>query len=71
MRRNASRQRCIHKLNPSELVPGDILVLPRTSFIMPCDALLLSGHCIVNESSLTGIILFINLNQYYSALHSR
>ncbi|XKL68889.1 hypothetical protein PGB90_006658 [Kerria lacca] len=38
----------------SDLVPGDIIVIPRTGFIVPCDAVLLFGHCIVNESMLTG-----------------
>ncbi|UYV64215.1 ATP13A3 [Cordylochernes scorpioides] len=41
---------------PSEhLVPGDIIVLPRRGgCIMQCDAVLISGNCIVNESMLTG-----------------
>ncbi|XP_015912736.2 polyamine-transporting ATPase 13A3 [Parasteatoda tepidariorum] len=37
-----------------ELVPGDVIVLPETQFIMVCDAVLLSGNCVVNESMLTG-----------------
>ena len=36
-----------------ELVPGDIIVVPNNN-LMPCDAILLSGTCIVNESMLTG-----------------
>ncbi|KAG8195088.1 hypothetical protein JTE90_029667 [Oedothorax gibbosus] len=42
---------------PSEdLVPGDVFLLPRTQtqFVMVCDAVLLSGNCVVNESMLTG-----------------
>lgn len=39
----------------NNLVPGDVIVIPRTGFIVPCDAVLLSGHCIVNESMLTGL----------------
>ena len=35
------------------LVPGDVIVVPNNN-IMPCDAILLSGTCIVNESMLTG-----------------
>ncbi|KAM4771313.1 putative cation-transporting ATPase 13A4 [Rhinophrynus dorsalis] len=35
------------------LAPGDILVIKRNT-ILPCDALLISGGCIVNESMLTG-----------------
>ncbi|CAL1273351.1 unnamed protein product [Larinioides sclopetarius] len=40
---------------PSEdLVPGDVILLPQSQFIMVCDAVLLSGDCVVNESMLTG-----------------
>lgn len=51
----------------SDLVPGDIIVIPRTGFIVPCDAVLLFGHCIVNESMLTGylITLISFLNYVY------
>ncbi|XP_064194424.1 polyamine-transporting ATPase 13A3-like isoform X5 [Anguilla rostrata] len=38
----------------TDLVPGDILVIPTNGIIMPCDAVLISGTCIVNESMLTG-----------------
>ncbi|XP_061097900.1 polyamine-transporting ATPase 13A3-like isoform X1 [Conger conger] len=38
----------------TDLVPGDVLVIPTNGTIMPCDALLISGTCIVNESMLTG-----------------
>ncbi|XP_017780641.1 PREDICTED: probable cation-transporting ATPase 13A3 [Nicrophorus vespilloides] len=36
------------------LVPGDILEIPQHGCIMQCDALLLTGNCILNESMLTG-----------------
>lgn len=36
------------------LVPGDILELPPNGCVMQCDAVLLTGTCIVNESMLTG-----------------
>ncbi|XP_050414163.1 polyamine-transporting ATPase 13A3 isoform X2 [Patella vulgata] len=40
---------------PSEdLVPGDIIEIPRHGCMMQCDTVLLSGNCIVNESMLTG-----------------
>lgn len=40
---------------PSEhLVPGDLLVIPPQGCMMQCDAVLLKGNCIVNESMLTG-----------------
>uniref|UniRef100_A0A7N8Y9K0 Polyamine-transporting ATPase 13A3 n=1 Tax=Mastacembelus armatus TaxID=205130 RepID=A0A7N8Y9K0_9TELE len=38
----------------TELVPGDVIIIPANGMIMPCDAVLISGTCIVNESMLTG-----------------
>ncbi|XP_028977460.2 probable cation-transporting ATPase 13A3 isoform X2 [Esox lucius] len=38
----------------TDLVPGDVVVIPSNGTIMPCDAVLISGTCIVNESMLTG-----------------
>jgi len=47
----------IHKdltlIDSSELVPGDVVEVPN-NMLLPCDLILLSGTCIVNESSLTG-----------------
>lgn len=40
-------------LHSSELVPGDIIEIPEGK-VMPCDAILLSGLCVMNESMLTG-----------------
>lgn len=37
-----------------DLVPGDCLVLPQEGLLLPCDAVLLAGECLVNESMLTG-----------------
>ncbi|XP_060532708.1 polyamine-transporting ATPase 13A3 isoform X2 [Cylas formicarius] len=36
------------------LVPGDIMEIPSHGCIMHCDAILLTGNCILNESMLTG-----------------
>ncbi|XP_058065557.1 polyamine-transporting ATPase 13A3 [Anopheles bellator] len=36
------------------LVPGDVLEIPATGCTMHCDAVLLSGNCILDESMLTG-----------------
>ncbi|XP_070508249.1 polyamine-transporting ATPase 13A3 isoform X2 [Chironomus tepperi] len=36
------------------LVPGDILKIPSSGCTMQCDAVLLSGNCILDESMLTG-----------------
>lgn len=40
-------------------MPGDIIVVPRTGFEVPCDIALLCGTCVVNESMLTGNYTFI------------
>ncbi|KFV54261.1 putative cation-transporting ATPase 13A2, partial [Gavia stellata] len=36
------------------LVPGDCISLPADGMLVPCDAVLLTGECMVNESMLTG-----------------
>ncbi|KAM8850920.1 polyamine-transporting ATPase 13A3-like isoform 4-T4 [Spinachia spinachia] len=38
----------------TDLVPGDVVIIPANGMIMPCDAVLTHGTCIVNESMLTG-----------------
>ena len=47
----------VMKVPSEELVVGDILVLPSHGTTMHCDAVLLTGTCLVNESNLTGIYL--------------
>ncbi|XP_035032417.1 polyamine-transporting ATPase 13A3 isoform X1 [Hippoglossus stenolepis] len=44
----------IEEILSTDLVPGDVMVIPSNGTIMPCDAVLISGTCIVNESMLTG-----------------
>nr|XP_056706230.1 polyamine-transporting ATPase 13A3 [Euleptes europaea] len=44
----------IEEILSTDLVPGDVIVIPLNGMIMPCDAVLVSGTCIVNESMLTG-----------------
>ncbi|KAK0175752.1 hypothetical protein PV327_009479 [Microctonus hyperodae] len=44
----------IESVPAERLVPGDILVIPPHGCLMPCDAVLLTGNCILNESMLTG-----------------
>lgn len=41
-------------ISTTDLVPGDIVVIPRFGFEVPCDIALLCGTCVVNESMLTG-----------------
>ncbi|XP_056009039.1 polyamine-transporting ATPase 13A3-like isoform X2 [Ostrea edulis] len=41
-------------IHSDDLVPGDIIEIPRRGCNMQCDAVLLTGNCIVNESMLTG-----------------
>ncbi|XP_068890939.1 polyamine-transporting ATPase 13A2 isoform X2 [Aphelocoma coerulescens] len=42
-------------LSSAELVPGDCIRLPADgALLLPCDAALLTGECMVNESLLTG-----------------
>jgi cation-transporting ATPase 13A3/4/5 len=40
-------------MNSLELVPGDIIEI-EDNMTMPCDAILLNGQTIINESMLTG-----------------
>ena len=41
------------KIDSLDLVPGDVIKIPQQT-ILPCDLILISGTCIVNESMLTG-----------------
>lgn len=44
------------ELQTDELVPGDVVEIARTKdeHAVPCDLVLLSGNCIVNEAMLSG-----------------
>ncbi|OWA51300.1 putative cation-transporting ATPase 13A3 [Hypsibius exemplaris] len=44
----------VETVEGSSLVPGDIVIIPPHGCTMVCDAALIAGNCIVNESSLTG-----------------
>ncbi|CAI2356256.1 unnamed protein product [Caenorhabditis sp. 36 PRJEB53466] len=41
-------------IDASQIVPGDIIILPSHNFVLPCDCLLMNGTVIVNEAMLTG-----------------
>lgn len=41
-------------VSSKDLVPGDVLLIPREGCVLPCDAVLTGGSCLVNEGLLTG-----------------
>uniref|UniRef100_A0A672Y2Z0 P-type ATPase A domain-containing protein n=1 Tax=Sphaeramia orbicularis TaxID=375764 RepID=A0A672Y2Z0_9TELE len=47
----SGEEQCVSSL---DLVPGDCLIIPQEGLLLPCDAALLGGECLVNESMLTG-----------------
>ncbi|XP_034027851.1 cation-transporting ATPase 13A2 isoform X2 [Thalassophryne amazonica] len=49
--RRVSGEQCVSSL---DLVPGDCLIIPQEGLLLPCDATLLAGECLINESMLTG-----------------
>ncbi|XP_033642678.1 probable cation-transporting ATPase 13A3 isoform X2 [Asterias rubens] len=51
---NRGGQRGVEEVCVTDLVPGDLVELPTRGCMMSCDAVLISGSCIVNESMLTG-----------------
>ncbi|XP_054838971.1 probable cation-transporting ATPase 13A4 isoform X2 [Eublepharis macularius] len=48
------RQAGVQEMESRHLVPGDLLALAGGRAMLPCDAILVSGVCIVNEGMLTG-----------------
>ena len=50
----ANQQRMSEEIKSTELVPGDVIEIPANGCLMACDAVLVTGTCIVNESMLTG-----------------
>ncbi|KAL8188329.1 UNVERIFIED_CONTAM: hypothetical protein K2H54_065675, partial [Gekko kuhli] len=44
----------VQTVESRHLVPGDLLVLEGGRLMLPCDAILIGGVCIVNEGMLTG-----------------
>ncbi|KRY19137.1 putative cation-transporting ATPase W08D2.5 [Trichinella patagoniensis] len=48
------RDQQLQCVSTMQLVPGDVILIPAEGCIMMCDAVLIFGNCIVNESSLTG-----------------
>lgn len=57
----------VEEIPTTHLVPGDIIEIPAHGCVMQCDAVLVNGNCIVNESMLTGkfmLHLWMLLTQY-------
>lgn len=50
----------------SKLVPGDVIIIPASGCVMSCDAVLLLGSAIVDESMLTGQCFLHCLSQFVS-----
>lgn len=48
------------ELPTTDLVPGDVIIIPSHGCYMSCDAVLLSGSTIVNESMLTGMYVLLH-----------
>ena len=42
------------EVSSTELVPGDLFEIPEDGLALPCDAILIDGSVIINESMLTG-----------------
>lgn len=42
------------QIRSTELIPGDVFEVDPSLNLLPCDAILVNGECIVNESMLTG-----------------
>ncbi|KAM4693459.1 putative cation-transporting ATPase 13A4 isoform 2-T2 [Discoglossus pictus] len=44
----------LEEVESQSLVPGDVIILKGNKLFLPCDAILVSGGCTVNEGMLTG-----------------
>ncbi|CDW53226.1 cation transporting ATPase 13A3 [Trichuris trichiura] len=48
------RDGIVTTVSSTQLVPGDVIVIPNVGCVMTCDAVLIAGNCMLNESGLTG-----------------
>ena len=55
------RDGSVQSVQSETLVPGDIVLIPQNGAKIVYDAVLLSGHCIINESSLNGEKILIHI----------
>lgn len=54
-------------VSSADLVPGDVYELTDPALtLLPCDSILLTGDCIVNESMLTGEFISTEWPDYSS-----
>ena len=44
----------ITEVSSNDIVPGDIVLIDKIDWIVPCDMIIISGGCIMDESGLTG-----------------
>ncbi|XP_018119152.1 probable cation-transporting ATPase 13A5 isoform X3 [Xenopus laevis] len=44
----------IEEVQSQNLIPGDLIILPEKKMYLPCDAIQISGGCVINEGMLTG-----------------
>ena len=49
-----SAESALEEIGSTNVVPGDVISIPPYGCLMACDAVLITGTCIVNESMLTG-----------------
>ncbi|KAM5163814.1 putative cation-transporting ATPase 13A4 isoform 2-T2 [Mantella aurantiaca] len=48
------RKNGVEEIESQNLVPGDVMILTGQKCYLPCDSVLLTGTCVVNEGMLTG-----------------
>ncbi|XP_056421384.1 probable cation-transporting ATPase 13A5 [Hyla sarda] len=48
------RNGVVKEIESKYLVPGDVIIISEKRFYLPCDAVLISGACVINEGMLTG-----------------
>ena len=56
-------------ITSDNLVPGDVIEVPRHGCTMQCDAVLVSGNCIVDESMLTGSEIICHYVYIYTYIY--
>lgn len=57
IKEGSESSRTTRSIDTSLLVPGDVVRVEANADIFPCDAVLMSGSCLINESMLTGVDL--------------